>query len=110
MSRAKAVKLLKDVNKFSGKDIEDAEKFLEFLDENVLEGRMWDVKILSAVSNVQKGEARRWWRIIRNFVEVGRSLSFNFDVCMCVSIRRRTYEQTSIVTCKLKRRPLRHTL
>ena len=65
MSSAKNAKLLKDIEKVSGKDGEDAEEFLESLDEKVLESRMWDAVILGAVSNVHQGEARRWWRTIR---------------------------------------------
>ena len=52
-------KLLRDVDKFSGEENEDAEEFLETLDDKVLEGRLSDFEILGAVSTVLKSEARR---------------------------------------------------
>ena len=78
MSSTETAKLLKDEEKFSGKDGEDAEEFLESLDEKVLQGRMWDAEILGAVSNVLKGEARRWWRTIHEDVETWTDFKFQF--------------------------------
>ena len=69
MTCTDAVKLLWDVKKFSGEENEDAEEFLKTLDEIVLEGRMADVEILSAVSTVLKGEGWHWWRTSRNVIE-----------------------------------------
>ena len=54
------------------------EEFLDSLDKKVLEGRMWDVEILGAISDVLKGEARRWWRIIREDVKTWVDFKFRF--------------------------------
>ena len=52
-TRAKAVKILKnlEVDKFTGDEKSgDVEKFLELLDEVVVEGRIADGEILCAIS------------------------------------------------------------
>ena len=68
MTQNEVEKLLRDGDKFSGERNEDAEEFLETLDDKVLEGRLSDFEILGAVSTVLKGEARRWWRTSRDHI------------------------------------------
>ena len=63
MSQPDVEKKLRDVVRFTGKKNEDAEEFLETLDDKVLEGRLTDYEILSTVL---QGEARRWWRTSRD--------------------------------------------
>ena len=60
------VKILRSVDTFSGEKGEDAEEFLEILDDKVLEGRLSDFELLGAVSTVIKSDARRWWRTSRD--------------------------------------------
>ena len=69
MSKTEVSKSLKtsDVVPFSGdRADEDAEDFLQCVDEVVIDDRLADVEILCAVSTVVRGGARRWWRINRD--------------------------------------------
>ena len=77
MSSTETAKLLKDVEKFSGKDGEDAEEFLESLDEKVLQGRMYDTEILGAVSNVLKTKRADGGVPSARMLKLGWTSSFN---------------------------------
>ena len=49
VTRNEVEKLLRDVERFSGKKNEDAKEFLETLEDKVLEGRLGDFEILGSV-------------------------------------------------------------
>ena len=66
------------VDKFSGESNEDAEEFLETLDDKVLEGRLSDFVILGAVSTVLKSKARHWWRTSRDHISTWAKIKAQF--------------------------------
>ena len=66
LTQNKVEKLLRNVDKFLSEKNEDAEEFLETLDDKVLEGRLGDFEILGAISTVLRGEVRLWWRTSRD--------------------------------------------
>ena len=68
LTQKEVEKLLRGVKKFSGEKGEDAEEFLETLDDKVLGGRLSDFEILGSVLMVLKSEARRWWRTSRDWI------------------------------------------
>ena len=78
LTQNKVEKLLRDVDRFSSEKNEDAEEFLETLDDKVLEGSLGDFEIWGAILTVLRGKARRWWRTSRDRISTWAEIKTHF--------------------------------